>query len=271
MRTAVIAVAKLENNYIREWTEWYKNLGFTNVIIYDNNDYGDERIVDAIRDHFDSGFAIIKPLHNVKDAQYRAYESGYKEFGQEYDWIAFFDIDEFLVINERFHNNIEEFLSMGCFIGRDIIRVTWRHYGDNGLLRVVDGDYSVMKRFTKLSKTQHNWTKAIVKGGIPDFELCGTSDGIPHIVKAKGIKNAVDANGIPVDNKTIRNGCGYENAALNHYSTKTIEEFVLSKMKRGYPLVCLNSAILNTDYFFSQNEWTQEKEDLYNELISKIK
>jgi hypothetical protein len=271
MRTAVIAVAKLENNYIREWTEWYKNLGFTNVIIYDNNDYGGERICDPIRDYFDSGFAIVKPLHNTTDAQYLAYQNGYLEYGSAYDWIAFFDIDEFLVLNERFHNNIEEFLSMGCFIGRDLIRVTWRHYGDNDLLRVVDGDYSVMKRFTKLSKQQFKWTKAIVRGGILDFMIHNTSDGIPHLVLAEGIRDAVDANGIPIDNKSIRNGCGYENAALNHYSTKTIEEFVLTKMKRGYPLVCLDPKILNMDYFFGQNRWTQEKEDLYNELISNAK
>ena len=271
MRTAVIAVAKLENNYIREWTEWYKNLGFTNVIIYDNNDYGDERIVDPIRDYFESGFAIIKPFHNVRDAQYHAYRCGYTDFGSDYDWIAFFDIDEFLTLNERFHNNIEEYLSMGCFVGKDLIRVTWRHYCDSGLLRVVDGDYSVMKRFTELSKLQHNWTKAIVKGGIPDFEIHRSNDGIPHMILANGIKNAVDANGMPVSNNTIRGGCGYENAALNHYPTKTIEEFVTKKAKRGWPVQNLDSGLLNKDYFFAQNEWTQEKEDLYNELMSKNK
>ena len=271
MRTAVIAVAKLENNYIREWTEWYKSLGFTNVIIYDNNDYGGERIVDPIRDYFESGFAIVKPLHNVEDAQYVAYQCGYDEYGKDYDWIAFFDIDEFLVLDERFHNSVEEFLSMDCFIGRDLIRVSWRNYGDGGLLKVVDGDYSVMKRFTKLSKHQQKWTKAIVRGGLQDFSIKKTNDGIPHIIQARGIKNAVDSNGIPVDNKSIRGGCSYDNAALNHYPTKTIEEFVTTKVKRGYPIVSLDPKVLNMNYFFEYNERTKEKEDLYNELMSKIR
>ena len=38
MKTAVIAIAKNENHYIREWVEYNKGIGFTNVILYDNFD-----------------------------------------------------------------------------------------------------------------------------------------------------------------------------------------------------------------------------------------
>ena len=65
MKTAVLAVAKMENNYVREWTEWYKHLGFTNVIVYDNNDEKGERISDAIQDYVKSGFAIVEDFYSM--------------------------------------------------------------------------------------------------------------------------------------------------------------------------------------------------------------
>lgn len=37
MRTSVVCIARIENHYIREWVEHYKSIGFTNVILYDNN------------------------------------------------------------------------------------------------------------------------------------------------------------------------------------------------------------------------------------------
>lgn len=273
MKTAVFACAKLENNYIREWTEWYKNLGFTNVIIYDNNDVDGERISDVINDYIEEGFAIVENFRGKYPgvAQAYAYQDAYDRYGNCFDWIAVFDIDEFLSLNERFHN-IEEYLSMGCFIGRDLIRVSWRMYGDNELLRVENGDYSLVNRFKEPLKTQEKWTKAIIHGGIPELEIPKYGDGQVHLVGIKQVKDAVDANGIPVNNKNIRGGCGFENAALNHYSTKTIEEFVLNKIKKGYGTAGLDpDKILNIDYFFSQNERTKEKEDIYKELISKVR
>lgn len=274
MRTTVLACAKLENNYLREWVEWYKNLGFTNVIIYDNNDPDGERFEEVIDDYIKEGFVIVEDIRGLYpgNAQYYAYQGGYDKYGAYYDWVAIFDIDEFLVLDDRFHNNINEYLSMGCFIGRDLIRVPWRMYGDNGLVRVKNGDYSLMNRFKEPLPKQDRWTKAIVHGGIPNLTIPQWGDGQVHIVNIPQIKDAVDANGMPVRNDTIRGGCGYENAALNHYSTKTIEEFVLNKIKKGYATAGLDpDVILNMDYFFSQNERTREKEHLYNELIGKVR
>lgn len=270
MRTAVLACAKLENHYIREWVEHYKKLGFTNVILYDNNDIDGERFEEVIGDYIDNGFVILEDYRGKHKgaSQPYAYQDGYNKYGDKYDWFAVFDIDEFLMLNERY-KTISDYLSMGMFANCDLIRVPWRMYGDNGLLRVENDDYSLVERFKTPCKKQDRWTKAIIRGGLIGFETEKYNDG-PHLVRLKCVKNAVDANGIPVSNNDIRNGCGFENAALNHYSTKTIEEFVLNKKKKGYGVSGLDANIINMDYFFDQNEKTKEKEDLYNELVSKF-
>lgn len=264
MKSAVIAIAKLENNYIREWVEWYKNIGFTNVIIYDNNDVDGERIADAIPDYVTEGFAIIEPFYGKKHAQHDAYQKGYDKYGREYEWIAFFDIDEYLSLNPRY-KNVEDYLSKFHPLV-DLVRVSWRLYGDNGLVRVENGDYSVVNRFKEPlpDEKQPKFTKAIVRGGL-NLVIGRENDETPHIVRALGVNIAVDANGNQVNNYAIQDGCGYENAALNHYTTKTIEEYVLNKVKKGWA-VGLSEDLLNLDYFFTQNDRTDEKVALYEQL-----
>ena len=60
VKTLVCGIAKLENDYIREWVEHYKKLGFTNVVIYDNNDTNGERFEDVIGDYISEGYVIIE-------------------------------------------------------------------------------------------------------------------------------------------------------------------------------------------------------------------
>ena len=59
-------IAKLENLYIREFVEYYKNLGFDNICLYDNNDEDGEHFEDVINDYITSGFVILK---NVRGKQ----------------------------------------------------------------------------------------------------------------------------------------------------------------------------------------------------------
>ena len=269
MKTCVLVIGKMENHYIREFVEWYKKIGFTNIILFDNNDPDGERFEDAIGDYIESGYVILRDFRGKYpgDAQPYAYEFGYNEFKNDFDWFAVFDVDEFLMLNERF-NSIEDYLGMDCFSNADVIRVSWRSMSDSGLVRVENGDYSLVKRFTMPCKTQLRWTKAIIRGGINDFVMPKDGDGQAHLVRIKCLRRTVDANGNPISNDSIRGGADWSNVALNHYSTKTIEEFVLNKIAKGYCSHGLKvEEILNKEYFFSGNERTEEKEQLYDELI----
>ena len=42
MKTLLCCIGRRENQHIREFVEWYKNLGFTNIVLYDNNYDGEE-------------------------------------------------------------------------------------------------------------------------------------------------------------------------------------------------------------------------------------
>ena len=76
LKVALCAIAKNENLYIREWVEWYKNLGISKIFLYDNNELDGERFEEVINDYIKEGFVeiidrrgIIKTVSTDKDGQ----------------------------------------------------------------------------------------------------------------------------------------------------------------------------------------------------------
>ena len=43
MSTAICAIAKNENLYLKEWVEYHKNIGINKIFIYDNNGLTSEK------------------------------------------------------------------------------------------------------------------------------------------------------------------------------------------------------------------------------------
>lgn len=271
MRTCVCAIAKMENNYLREWVEYYKNLGFTKIILYDNNDPDGESPAEVIGDFIESGFVELVDVRGERNYQGKAYLDCYRRACNEFDWFFFFDIDEYLVLESKYRNCVDNFLSEPFFDGADIIRVRWHMMSDSGHVRIENGDYSLVDRFTIPVPNQWcAWTKAIVRGGIENLSFdVDNSEASSHIVRCDGINRAVDCCGNAVPNDTGNQELTFENAYLNHYYTKTVEEYVLNRLKKGWPMKDDGMPDFNKDFFFYFNERTEEKERLFDELLNR--
>ena len=100
-------IAKKENLYAKEYVNHYKKLGYSHIYIYDNNDINDEKFEDVIKDEIDSGFVTIINIRGKIRGQCFAYKDCYEKYNKLYDWLSFFDFDEFLSIKEK---NIQNFL-----------------------------------------------------------------------------------------------------------------------------------------------------------------
>lgn len=276
-RVLLCGIGKLENNYIREWVEYHKNLGFTNIVLYDNNDVNGERFESVIGDYIKSGYVILKDWRGKKLAQIPSYNACYKEYESKYDWIAFWDIDEFIKFEKV--KTIQEFLSQSIFKQAQCIRIGWKQYTDNGLVSVVNGNYSVTRfkevfdeqycRKHKISTQRHlsanTQAKSIIRTGIKDFKVTS-----PHCFLNVPTVNAVGekANiGIQLGKQPVWKG-----AWLNHYRFKTIEEYATKKMVRLWPTAYLNGGKdgLTLDFFFKFNERTQEKVNFVKNLSNGV-
>mgnify|MGYP003291921628 CR=1 FL=1 len=99
MKTAVCVCAKMENHYIREYVEYYKKLGFTNIILYDNNDIDGEKFDEVVGDYINDNFIIVENIRGEKGGiQGYAFLNCIEKYEHNYDYIAFFDVDEFFRI-----------------------------------------------------------------------------------------------------------------------------------------------------------------------------
>ena len=166
-----MTVAKEENKYIKEFIEHYKKLKMKKIVIYDNNDINGEDFKDILKSEIDKNFVKIINYRGVKQPQIKALNNCYKKFNSKYDWIAFYDIDEFLEISN--FSDINEFMSLPWFKNFQSVLINWKYYGDNNKLYYENKP--LYERFTapfffNKSKNYNIYyvsaTKTIVRGAI---------------------------------------------------------------------------------------------------------
>ena len=258
MKVAIIAIAKNENLYINEWLEYHFNLGFDNIIICENDD---ELI---LKDIIHDDRVIIEDFTKIYGVQQMAYQETFRKYKDKFDWFLFIDIDEFLVLEN--HDNVKDFIKS---YGEEpnCIKLTWRHFNDNGELDVIDGNYNVFNRFKTVVDTKMDrMTKQFIKGNISEDDIKFLHQ---HEILGKDIR-AIDVLGNKVYyGRELRNGPINKVAWLNHYRTKTIGEYVRQKYFRGGPNRN-NVRYHRLSYFFETNEKTPEKVEYAEKLINEI-
>lgn len=205
MKVALVCVAKNEENYIDEWIDYHLKLGFDNIFVFQNDwDY------EISHPH------VVTNKTTGKDLQIRSYQDFITLYGNQFDWAAFIDVDEFFVLKK--HDNIKEFISE--YGVAPSIAVNWVIFGDNNISEI-DGDYSMIKRFTKRQNSVNKHIKSI----------CNLQENIKFLDPHSISQGWIDSNG--------RRGVGPQNRdgqvdiiQINHYFCKTKKEFI-DKIKRG--------------------------------------
>lgn len=133
---AVVLMVKDEAHDIAAWLAWYHVLGFNACIVFDDDSSdGTWEIlqraagVQDIRVHRTMGPKIL--ASDFEQRQFLCYRYAISQYRDEFEWLAFFDADEFLLLNKD--ENIQEFLSR--FSQADAVAVNWCMYGSNGHVR----------------------------------------------------------------------------------------------------------------------------------------
>jgi hypothetical protein len=209
MKIALVCIAKNEDHYIKEWVNYHLKLGFHKIFIYENN-------WRCLTD-FDPNLVVKIPFDGEKQ-QLSAYQNFINHHKNEYNWAAFFDVDEFLVLKK--HNSVSELITE--FKDENCLVVNWVLFGDNNLKNVTDENYSVLSRFTKRQKGVNPHIKSII-----NLKNKVSFSDPHHPNKIKWTDPSGNRNYGPLN----KNGNDII-FQLNHYYCKTIEEFKL-KSDRG--------------------------------------
>lgn len=267
-KIALCCIAKLENEYIRFFVEYYKSLQFDKIIICDNNDPEGERFEEVIGDYIQSGFVDIIDYRGKKTTIAASYQDCYDRFNHEYDWIAFLDCDEFMTFLDG-TKDIHAFLNQKKFVPFQIMQFNWMVYGDNEML---DSDgRNVIERFkdpiipydfqTKyLNFPENCHIKSVLRGGLYDIVWNN-----PHNPDNEYYK-CCNPSGTPIT-LSFKQNIDYNTSYLRHYSTKTIGEWVKYKVKRGDSVY--STGEISFEAFYRYNNITEEKKRYAEKLLKK--
>lgn len=260
---ALCCIGKMENLYIKDYVEYYYNLGVNKIYLYDNNDIEGEHFEDVIDEYIQTNFVEITDFRGKTHCQLKAYQDCYDKHNQEYDWIIFIDCgDEYLHLEH--HRNIQDFLTSSEFNDFDMLHINRMNYGDCDL--VYYEAIPVMTRFHQpilplsflktYSFPENYHVSSIIRGG-REVKWLNT----PH-TPSNELK-CCNALGEKVHSQSPFQKYDYTVAYFKHYTTKTIDEWLNIKTKRGYPDG-------NKD-FFKHNDVVKEFFKYNKQTIDKMK
>lgn len=261
IKVAICAVAKCENDYINDWVKWHIDRGVDDIYLWDNNDRDYEPVEYRIDKEYLDRVHITK-IPGAKEFQIPTYNKFYNDYKDEYDWIGFFDLDEYVVPKQWL--NIKAFLSDNKFADYNVIKMNWHLYGDDDK-PYRDISVPVWQGLTKRLKNHEfeSHCKQFVRGKLDDkVEICSN-----HWCKINGeLPKQVMPDGKPTSCK-ISGARNCEEAYINHYMTKTLGEFINQKMKRGTD-ASFKDRTIDLEYFWRVNKKSQKKLDYLNRIES---
>ena len=217
-KVALVAIAKDEDHYLKEWVDYHLKIGFSEIFVYQNNWRYRGGDIDDPRVHLE-----VLDGHRMQNKCYNDFIENYKE---SFDFAIFLDVDEFFYMRDS--RNVCEFI--GQFEHIPAVFVNWRLFGDNGLKKV-DGDYSVINRFTKSDDKLHPLGKQILN-------LKATRGKVifynPHILQYKDPPTREFRSQDPSGKLRCTCGCIHNNTEsesceVYHFRNKTWEENVMRK------------------------------------------
>ena len=226
----ICTLGKEENKYIKHFVEHYKNLGVDKIFLYDNNDKNGENFEDVLSEYIKEGFIEILNYRGKIAPQLKVFEHCYNKYQSVYDWIIFFDIDEFIHLSN--YTNIKKFLHEKKFDKCKLIYFNCVRHTDNDLLYY--DSRPLEERFPIIHWNSSMYTlKSIIRGNITNHIKFTTTHWLN-----RGLKKGCNVFGKFV-HPTWKVQLGdsinhpkYKMYYIDHYCFKSTEEYI-NKINKG--------------------------------------
>ena len=218
MKTAICVIIKDENEYLDEWLSHHLNLGIDEIFLYE--DYGSKSHLDIVQPYgnkvhlnsidiiFNSPDRNKNVINTGEKMQIQLFDYFPKIYKDVFDWVLFNDLDEFLVLNQPLHDLLKE------YDDKPGILLRWKWYGASGHIKKPEG--KVMDIYKKSLSTVFDYHWAY-----KSFLNCKNFENWEK--KIHKVKGAV----FPL------NDWGGHKAWINHYFTKSWEEWKTKILERG--------------------------------------
>ena len=218
LRLAVVVIVRDEAPYLEEWLSYHHALGVEHVFLYDNGSR--DSLHEVVEPWINHGLLTL--VHwPLPGGQIDAYSHALRFYGPSVEWLAFFDVDEFVV----------------PLIDDDIptLLARWPQAADIRMPRV-DFGFSGHREPPEGLTIEAYTEVADVFGRDPAKPPRVKSVVQPRSISAVGIHTATvadlpfDASGQPVPRETVGPAC-HPFVQVNHYYTRSFAEFEAKRFR----------------------------------------
>lgn len=232
---AIATVLRNEEHYIAEWVSFHRAVGVRHFLVYD--DGSTDRTLAILRDLLPAETLTILPwrfaTRDVRmglqlNRQVLAFAHAILNFGGDFRWMAFIDVDEFIL--PKTGGSIEEALAGAK--GFPNISLPWHMFGTSGHKERPSG--SVTRNYTLRARDPMSRLKNVMNFKCI-VDPCAVSEVSVHHFSTKefGDRTANDAGEVfPLDQRKSPAFYSSRHLQLNHYYTRSQEEFA-RKIERG--------------------------------------
>lgn len=253
MKTSICAIIKDEHLFLEEWIEWHLGLGFNAIHLFeDKGSKSHEEICKKYSNVYLRRYEDDEQVQKLLEAQgsshtqlvlYTWFSENYKD---TYDWCAFIDLDEFVMFSNSYD------LSKLCkeFEPHSAVLLNWKMMGASG----------------RISKP----TCGIIEAYTQECDFCDNDrmwayKSFVNLKRFQGFHDLHRAiNSVNTHHSSNQLDLYYNKVWLNHYFTKSLEDWEDRIFKRGGTL----NGHRTFSQFFQCNKNMSYLEDLiYTEKI----
>ena len=220
--TSICAIIKDEHLFLEEWIKWHLGLGFNAIHLFeDKGSKSHKEICDKYSNIYLRRYEDDKDVQELLEAQgsssrqHTLYDWFAREYKDIYNWTAFIDLDEFIVFNENYDLNrlCDEFKEYSA------VYLNWKMIGASG--HISRPKCGVMDAYTIECEFPGNDKMWAQKSFVNLKNFIGFRD----LHRALG---AVNTN----HSYNLYELC-YDKVSLNHYFTKSLEDWIDRIYNRG--------------------------------------
>jgi Glycosyltransferase family 92 len=207
-------VIKDQNQDLREWIDYHHAVGVSTFYIYDASPVADPASK-VVEDLIHEGVVVYENVHQDPKHQIEKYQRCIDEHRHSHQWLAFIDVDEFIVMDDR-TKSIPDMLANFTQYGG--VGLNWRVYGSSGHLKRPEGGVKNYSKCTTPSFFENKYIKDIVN----THHVQKVQD--PHIFKHAEGYHTVNADKQIVYG-SLNEPPTYAGWHVNHYMIKSLEDF----------------------------------------------
>jgi hypothetical protein len=254
---SVCAIFKNEGPYLKEWIEYHRCIGVQHFYLFNNNSSDDYEFV--LKPYIDQGIVELEYVSDLLDYetnQIDSYQTGLMKSRGVSCWVAFIDIDEFIMPTE----DVDLVTILNRYEGAGIA-INWRCFGTSNIARL-DPTEPMTSQLVKCSPSDYpsnKFVKSIVR---PELVIC--FGGAHHAIYRFG-NRAVDVQMFPQRGPVSRT-VKLDPIRINHYWTR--DESYYDQFKRPRRLAWgYTDEIMFTDF----DDLNSEYDDTMLRYTSRLK